>query len=158
MLNGAFKIHNMFRSMNGAATQMNLCPWSPWAMKKYGPQTCELICGDEILPFPTSLPLFSYDPPEISTVDTQNDAISKKNIHFEKPIISLVYFLKNKTAFLIFLFPPPFLSISHISPPFLFRFGKSHLPTPIKKSSTFQGVHHQNLWYHEHRKVLMKNL
>ena len=34
MLNGAFKIRNMFRSMNGAATQMNLCPWSPWAMKK----------------------------------------------------------------------------------------------------------------------------
>ena len=26
LLNGAFRIHNMFRSMNGAAAQMNLCP------------------------------------------------------------------------------------------------------------------------------------
>ena len=26
MLNGAFRIHNMFRSMNGASTQTNFCP------------------------------------------------------------------------------------------------------------------------------------
>ena len=83
----------------------------------------------------------------------------KKHTFWEAHHISLVYFLQQKSRVLVFCcFPPPFLSISHIFPPFLFRFGKSHLPTPIKKSSTFQGVHHQNLWYHEHLKVLMKNL